>query len=214
MNTNPADAVTRFDLKAETWDANPTRVALSRAVVRAIRTAVPLRPDMALLDFGAGTGLVTLGLLSDVGEVTAVDASGEMLRVLEEKVQALGDVNARVLQCDVANVSLPPRSFDLIVSSMTLHHLPDVATVLKRLRPALRSGGWIALADLYSENGTFHADSAGVYHQGFEPAEVCLWLEKAGFVEVSSREAYRIARSGADGVMRAYPVFLVTARAG
>jgi precorrin-6B methylase 2 len=54
----------RFDRLAAEWDANPGRVALTQAVVAAIRNAVPLRPDMRALDFGAGTGLVTLGLFS------------------------------------------------------------------------------------------------------------------------------------------------------
>ena len=54
----------RFDRVAAEWDASPTRVALARAVVEAIRAAVPLDAEMRALDFGAGTGLVTLGLLS------------------------------------------------------------------------------------------------------------------------------------------------------
>ena len=209
-----ADTGTRFDEKAAEWDANPTRVALARAVVETIRAAVPLRPDMEAMDFGAGTGLVSLGLLPDVGEVTAVEASGEMLRVLGEKVKALGASNLHALKCDVGEAALPRGRFDLIVSSMVLHHLPDVANVLKHLRPSLRPGGWIALADLDSEDGTFHADPTGIFHHGFERETVCRWLEETGFTEVSAREAYRITRPGSDGVSRTYPVFLVTARAG
>ena len=205
---------TRFDEKAADWDANPARVALAQAVVEAIRTAVPLRRNMAAMDFGAGTGLVSLGLLPFVGEVTAVDASGEMLRVLGEKVTALGDANLHTLLCDVGEAVLPPARFDLIVSSMVLHHLPDVAMVLKHLRPALRTGGWIALADLDVEDGSFHADPAGINYHGFERATVCRWLEEAGFADTTAREAYRITRPGADGMMRTYPVFLVVARAG
>ena len=213
MQTSLEHAGARFDNKAAEWDANPARVALARAVVEAIRAAVPLRSDMAAMDFGAGTGLVALGLLPDVGEVTAVDASGEMLRVLCEKIKTLGVTNLHALQCDVGAAALPQGRFDLIVSSMTLHHLPDVLGVLTHLRPALRPGGWIALADLDSEDGTFHADPTGIYHHGFERSEVGRWLEVAGFTGTSSREAYRITRPGSDGVLRTYPVFLVTAQA-
>ena len=205
---------TRFDDKAAEWDANPARVALARAVVEAIRAAVPLRSDMAALDVGAGTGLVSLALVPFVREITAVDASSGMLGVLEEKARALGITNLRSLHCDVAQAELPPARYDLVVSSMTLHHLPDVSLVLRRLRHALRDGGWIALADLDAEDGTFHADPTGIYHHGFERAAVCRWLGEAGFADSTAREAYRITRPGSDGVMRTYPVFLVTARAG
>ncbi len=208
------DKKTRFDDKAAEWDANPARVALARAVVEAIRAAVPLRPDMAAMDFGAGTRLVTLGLLPEVGEVTALDSSAEMLRVLEEKVKALGVANLHTLQCDLAQTALPVSRFDLIVSSMVLHHLPDVPLVLKRLRPALRPGGWIALADLDAEDGTFHVDPTGIYHHGFERTTVCRWLEESGFTDVALREAFCITRPGSDGVLRTYPVFLVTGLAG
>ena len=204
----------RFDAEAAEWDANPGRVALAQAVVEAIRKSVPLRTDMRVMDFGAGTGLVSLGLLPDVREVTAVEASAEMVRVLEEKVEALGVCNFRTLMCDVREAALPPEQFDLIVSSMVLHHLPDVLTVLKHLRPALRAGGWIALADLDSEDGTFHADPTGIYHHGFERAVVCRWLNEAGFTDVVSRDAYRITRPASDGVVRTFPIFLVIARAG
>jgi ubiquinone/menaquinone biosynthesis C-methylase UbiE len=207
------DNRTRFDAKAAQWDATPARVALAQAIVESIRTAVPLQTDMRAMDFGAGTGLVSLGILPEVGEVTAVDASGEMLRVLGEKVKALGVFNLHTLQCDVGEAELPPDRFDLIVSSMTLHHLPDVPQVLKQLRPSLRPGGWIALADLDTEDGTFHADPTGVFHRGFERAEVCRWLAEAGFTDTVSSEAYRMIRPAADGVLHTYPVFLVTARA-
>ena len=204
----------RFDRAAREWDANPGRVALARAVVDAIRNTVALRSDMKAMDFGAGTGLVTLGLLPYVGSVTAVDASGEMLRVLDEKLKALEIGNVRTMQCDIGKTPLPASEFDLIVSSMVLHHIPDVAQAFRLLRPSLRPGGWIALADLDSEDGTFHADSTGVYHHGLDRGDVCRWLEAAGFVDTAAHEAHRIARPVPDGKTLEYPVFLVTGRAG
>ena len=116
--------------------------------------------------------------------------------------------------CDIAKTPLPAAKFDLIVSSMVLHHIPDVSEALKRLRPCLRPGGWIALADLESEDGTFHSDSTGVYHHGFDRDEVCRWLKDAGFMDTTAREAHRIVRPSGNGRPREYPVFLVTGRAG
>jgi len=203
-----------FDAKAAEWDANPARVALARAVVESIRAAVPLRPDVRVLDFGAGTGLVSLGLLPFVGEVTAMDASAGMLDMLHKKVDALGAKNFHLLRGDVTHAFLPSGHFDLIVSSMTLHHLPDVPRVLRRLRPALRDNGWIALADLDAEDGSFHADKTGVFHNGFDRATLCCWMNVAGFADAVFHDAYRITRLGSDGTPHTYPVFLVTARKG
>jgi len=186
---------------------------LARAVADAIQKAVALRPDMNVMDFGAGTGLVTLGLLPYVGNLTAVDASGEMLRVLDEKLKALRIGNVHTMLCEIGKTPLPVAEFDLIVSSMVLHHIPDVPETLHRLRPCLRLGGWIALADLDSEDGTFHSDSTGVYHHGLDREEVCRWLQDARFTDTTSREAHRMVRSSPDGQTRQYPVFLVTGRA-
>ena len=202
----------RFDRMAAEWDANPARVALAAAVVAAIRQAVPLRPEMDVLDFGAGTGLVTLGLAPDVGKLTALDASREMVHALESKRVAAAVINVQTLWCDIAQAPLPPAAYDLIVSSMVLHHLSDVDTILARLRPCIRSGGWIALADLDAEDGSFHGDQTGVFHAGFPRPDICRRLIKAGFSGVQMRDAHQVVRAAADGTTRSYGVFLATAR--
>ena len=213
MNKAYEEVQVRFNKVAAEWDNNPTRVALARAVVDAIRAAVPLREEMQAMDFGAGTGLVTLGLQSGVRSVTAVDASCEMLRVLDEKLHSMRIGNVHTLSCDISRAPLPANQFDLVVSSMVLHHLPVVEPVLQRLRPCLRPGGWIALADLDTEDGSFHPDMTGVFHKGLDRNDVCQWLAQAGFSDVTARDAHTITRPAADGVMRKYGVFLVTGRA-
>lgn len=203
----------RFDRVASDWDANPTRVALARAVTEAIRQAVALEPGMRVLDFGAGTGLVTLGLSPFVGRLMAVDTSGEMLRQLDAKIQALGIGNVRTMRVGGEEPPLRAAPYDLVVSSMVLHHIADVPLTLRRLRDCLRPGGQVALADLEREDGTFHADRDGVHHDGFEPAIFSGWLRDAGFVDVASHEIHRVTRSIPDGAPRCYPVFLATGRA-
>ena len=212
MNKAYEEVQARFNQVAADWDSNPTRVALARAVVDAIRAAVPLRAEMQAMDFGAGTGLVTLGLLASVSSVTAVDASGEMLRVLDEKLRSLRIDNVHTLQCDISRAPLPVNQFDLVVSSMVLHHLPDVPPVLQRLRPCLRPGGWIALADLDTEDGSFHPDKTGVFHNGLDRGDVSQWLQHAGFWNVTVHDAHTIVRPDPKGGARQYGVFLVTAR--
>ena len=193
------DVAARFDLAAGQWDSNPMRIARAKAVAEAIRQALPLRNDMQVLDFGAGTGLLTLALRPYVGVITAADASKEMLHVMEGKMSAL----------KISSVhTLPEVAFDLVVSSMVLHHIKDVPAVLVRLRHCVRPDGWIALADLDTEDGSFHSDHTGVYHCGFDRRVMCAWLEQAGFGKAEARDACCFDRDG-----RQYSLFLVTGRA-
>jgi len=210
MTTGIDEVQARFDRVASGWDSNPARVALAKGVAEAIRKVVPITLDMAVLDFGAGTGLLTLGLLPYVSSVTAVDASGEMLKVLADKLKALKIGNVRTLHSDIGRQPLPAAEYSLVVSSMVLHHIENVQEILKQLRQCLRPGGRIALADLDSEDGSFHPDPTGVFHHGFDRGQICQWLEAAGFTEVTSHDAYRMTRLQPDGSIREYPVFLVT----
>jgi ubiquinone/menaquinone biosynthesis C-methylase UbiE len=213
MTTIGEDVQARFDRVAAGWDSNPARVDLAKGIAGAIRKAVPVSAGMAVLDFGAGTGLLTLGLLPYVGHVVAVDASGEMLRVLADKLKLLGIGNVQTRHCDIGKDSLPESLYSLVVSSMVLHHIADVPGTISLLRRSLQPGGWIALADLDSEDGSFHPDPTGVFHKGFERGQVCRWLQQAGFSEVSVRDAYRMRRVSDSGQQREYPIFLATGRA-
>ena len=61
-----------FDAAAATWDENPGRVKVAHDVARAIRETVKLMPDLDVLDFGCGTGLLTLQLQPSVGTITGL----------------------------------------------------------------------------------------------------------------------------------------------
>ncbi len=209
-----AEVKARFNRVAAEWDSNPARVDLAKGVAEEIRKAVPITQDMAILDFGAGTGLLTLGLLPYVAHVTAVDASDEMLRVLAGKLKALGIDNVKTRHCDIGKDPLPEAAYSLVVSSMVLHHIMNVPQTLKLLRRCLRPGGRIALADLDSEDGSFHPDPAGVFHKGFDRGQICSWLKDAGFVDVSIQDTYQMRRQSDGGQSRDYPLFLATGRAG
>ncbi|RMF87708.1 MAG: class I SAM-dependent methyltransferase, partial [Nitrospirae bacterium] len=101
-------------------------------------------------------------------------------------------------------------TFDAVVSAMALHHVEDTERLLRAFARHLRPGGWLALADLDAEDGTFHPPEVeGVYHHGFDRAALAALLERAGFEGVRFTTAHTVEREG-----RAYPVFLVTAVKG
>lgn len=200
--------VLRFDQAAEEWDSNPTRVALAQGISEAVASRIPLQQHWRALDYGSGTGLVTLNLLSRVESVVAVDTSEGMLGKLRQKLEAAGIENVRTSVWNLETAPFPDGNFDFVVSSMTLHHVQDVPLVFKRLALLLKPGGWAALADLDQEDGSFHTDSSGVFHHGFDRSRIADWLAAADFCSVSVENVYSVQKPAATGELRNYPVFL------
>src|SRR6185369_2926675 len=96
-----------------------------------IREAGPA-PGMDALDFGCGTGLVTLRLQPLVGSITGADSSPGMLGVLQEKIKARGLANVRTRLVDFESGERIEGTFHLIVCSMTLHHVPETAALFRQ----------------------------------------------------------------------------------
>ena len=144
-----------FDQAAATWDNNPSRIALMKAVGEAILREVQPATDMSVLDYGCGTGLVGLFLLPHVGSVTGADNSVGMLDVLRQKIRDGGLANMRTVHLDLENDPVPTDRYDLVVSSMTLHHIADPGKVLGACYQLLTSQGILCVADLDTERGSF-----------------------------------------------------------
>ena len=65
-----------FDERAATWDDDPAKVERAGVVAGAISATVPLDGSLRMLEYGAGTGLVTQALRDRVGPVTLADTRG------------------------------------------------------------------------------------------------------------------------------------------
>ena len=204
------DNLSRFDSIAAQWDDSPMRTEMATAVAEAITAAVPLEPQWRGLEYGCGTGLVGLRLLRHVGHLLETDLSPGMLTVLSQKAAAAGITNIGTQVLDLTTNPPPAERFDLIFSSMALHHIPDVAQLVRTFHSMLRPGGWVALADLDAEDGSFHGpDVPGVAHHGFDRRIIEEWLRAAGFTSVSVRTAHTVERDR-QGEQRRYPMFLAT----
>lgn len=193
-----------FAAKAGDWDASDRRTQLAAAIGASILERVPLHEQMQVLDFGAGTGLISARLAPRVGRILAVDVSPAMLEKLAAKPELEGKVET--LCRDILEEPLDER-FDLIASAMTLHHVEETAALLQRLHDMLNDAGTIALADLDQEDGSFHPPGTeGIFHFGFERGELRALLERHGFEQIEFSTAHVIR-----GEEKDYPVFLVTA---
>jgi predicted TPR repeat methyltransferase len=196
-----------FDEKATTWDDDPAKRHRARVVADAIRAAVPLDRSTRLLEYGAGTGLVSQALAGHVGPITLAEPSAGMRAAMVDKVAA-GTLPAdvRVWDLDLAADAAPDERFDLVVTVMTLHHIHDLVPVLDGFATLLSDGGHLCVADLEEEDGSFHSDDSSFDgHHGFPRAALTEQLEAAGFLDVRFERCHEMEKEG-----RTYPLFLAT----
>ena len=193
-----------FEEKASDWDANEMRSQLSSAIGTAILEYVPLHEKMTVMDFGAGTGLLTSYIAPRVQAIAAVDVSAAMLDKLVAKPEFRGKVTA--IRQDITKLPLESQ-YDLIVSAMAMHHVEDTAKLLTAFSKHLKPGGRIALADLDQEDGTFHElGTEGVYHYGFARDDLEQIIEESGFSDVYFHTAHTVEQHG-----KSFSIFLVVA---
>lgn len=200
-----------FEAVAARWDSNPTRVKIARDVGDAILHEVKLTPQMDVLDYGCGTGLLAMQLQPHVHSVCGADSSPAMVAVLQDKITTLKPGNVSTQLVDFEHGAHAGGVYDLIVSSMVTHHIPDTAALLREWKRLLRPQGQIAFADLDSEDGSFHGDNTGVFHLGFDRAKLRELLLSAGFGAVRDCTATSVRKEVA-GQPREFPVFLIVAQ--
>lgn len=199
-----------FDSKARQWDENPVFQERGEKIAQAVRQSVPLSRTMSVLDYGCGTGLLSFPLKDELGPILLADSSAGMLDVVAEKIAAQGVTNMTPVKLDLLADPSPAQRFDLVVTSMTLHHVPDTDHILSVFRDLLQPGGHLCIADLDQEDGSFHGIEVDVHH-GFDRAELEARTRKAGFTDVRFQTVFSIAKERETGT-RDYPVFLMTAR--
>ena len=200
-----------FDRKAADWDANERRRAMAADIVRAVEREWPTDFAPKLLDYGAGTGLCSLALAPRCKSVLAMDVSAEMLAQLVRKATAAGMNHLQTLQHDLCCSPLDGCRFDVILCAMTLHHIEDVDFILGRFQSMLEPGGFLVIADLETEDGTFHDEPTGVYHTGFNRDCLSRKMMIAGFTFVTVDTIHRISKTR-DAVTKDYPIFCAVGR--
>ncbi len=195
-----------FDEKAATWDDDPAKVERARVVADAIISTLHLDGSQRLLEYGAGTGLVTEALRDAVGPVTMADTSTGMRDVMRAKIAAGVIPDARVWDFDLAgDIALPDDRFDLVVTVLALHHIEDIDRTLANFAKLLEPGGHLCVVDLDHEDGSFH-DEGFAGHHGFVRQDFEAQLTKAGFGNVAFQTCHHVIKND-----RPYPMFLATA---
>ena len=193
-----------FSEKSKVYETEPARVDNVTNIADAILNKLTYdKTTTHVMDFGSGTGLLTTKVAPHVRKITTVDISPSMNEQLRSKKDSL-PCELTMLEIDLSTAELD-ETFDGIISSMTIHHVEDTLALFQKFHRLLNSGGTIALADLDTEDGTFHSDDTGVFHFGFDQEEFATLAKKAGFEDVNI-EIVSIAKKPYGD----YPIFLLT----
>jgi len=192
-----------FAKKAKNYELEQRRVQNVKNIANAIKAEIELKKEMEILDFGSGTGLLLKQLAPYVAKITALDRSISMNQQLRASLDLI-EAEVEILEMDIEKET-PKKSFDGIISSMTIHHIQDVQALFNKFYSLLRDGGFIALADLEKEDGTFHSEDTGVKHFGFEDEEFLGFAKEAGFESLKIKRVSIIKKPHRD-----FGVFLLT----
>lgn len=198
-----------FDELAKMWNS---KESIDRAALVAdyIQNTLNLNKELKAMEFGCGTGILSFNLKNKFNHIDLVDTSKGMLEV------ALGTIkNDNIKNISIKNINLSneevDKKYDVIYSSMALHHVDDVEGMLNKFYNILENDGQIAIAELNEDNGDFHwgvEDFNG--HNGFNQTELKRMFEKVGFKNIKIQEIFK-GDKNQKGKEITYSIFMIFA---
>ncbi len=198
--------MSKFDKLASEWDLNPRRVESAKNTTSKIKELIDIR-GKDIIDYGSGSGLVAFDLFEEARSVVAMDNSIGMLQEIERKIQSGNIENIITLLHDIDHQDIEKEKFDIFVSAMTMHHIKDTKAFLQKAKNGLKKGGYIAISDLESEDGSFHSrGNEGVEHFGFDMKNIRETFESIG-MEVAFLDIIETISKEKD-----FNIFLVVAK--
>lgn len=203
------DESIHFDTEAQNWDQDPEKVKRANIFAKEIIDFVHPDTFMKAIDFGCGTGLLSYALRNSFRSITLIDNSPGMISILEQKIKKNGLHNFQPLCIDPMIDALELKDFDVVFSSMTIHHIHDLHKIMKIFNSSLKMGGFVCIADLVTEDGTFHSEHPDFDgHKGFDEDEIISILKANGFQTVYYKIVFTIVKE-LNGENKKYPLFLL-----
>jgi ubiquinone/menaquinone biosynthesis C-methylase UbiE len=161
---------------------------------RSLMEAAGVQSGDRALDIGCGPGYFARRLAEAVGpmgSVVGVDAAPEMIEYASRKARRVS--NCRFQPGTAEALALPDASFDVVLSSLMMHHLPNEVRLpaVREMKRVLRPGGTLLLADFtIPKKGGWHIVAALTGHVGGDMVRRVSPLEplvgEVGFTELRS----------------------------
>lgn len=143
-----------------------------------------LLPPLDVVDFGCGTGVLTVEIARWARKVTAIDRSASALEQASARAERQGLENVTFLEADLAKLPLATGKKDLVVISQSLHHVADPEAVLAEAARILKPSGRLVVLELMPHEETWVRERLGHAHLGLAPDALQAQLALAGFKSI------------------------------
>ena len=133
-----------------------------------------------------------------------------MLQVAKKKIETL---QADHLLCKLVNLEIEnwdEEPVDFLFTQMALHHVKDIKNIFAKFSSMIHANGYLAIADLYPEDGSFHGEGHDV-HLGFDTEELIRLLSENNFSILHCEPVFIIKKTIKDQ-QKEFPVFLLLAQ--
>lgn len=197
-----------YDNKALSWDSEK-RINRAKIIAEEILKRIEIKESFNALEFGCGTGLISFNLYKSFKEITLVDTSKGMIDVLNSKIEKNNIKNMTAYQLDINDQQIIEEKYDVIYTSMVLHHIKDTKRVLMSLINLLNKNGYLCIIDLDEEDGSFHSNEKDFDgHNGFNQESLIGILRRLGINDVNSSNFYS-DKKGIEGREIDYKLFIM-----
>jgi len=179
-----------FDFEAKSWD-DDKRIARAKLISEEIDKWLGEKINNNAMEFGGGTGLITFNLKNKFKNIMMVDNSAGMIEEVNKKIKNQNVNNIRTWCGDIDEID-EKNKYDVIYTSMTLHHIVNISKVLEKLHSLLSLEGELYIVDLVEEDGTFHSSEKGFEgHNGFNQNDLMETLKNIGFKDIRNKVFYK-----------------------
>ena len=170
-----------FEQMAKRYDTEE-RIELAKVIVKEVKPELRNSKTCSLIDYGCGTGLVSLELSDLVDSILLVDSSEQMLEIAKHKISQKGITNAQVL-CSDFTQEFPALKADIILMSLVLLHIPDTEKILQTMFRILNEGGKLIIIDFDKNEKINHPK----VHNGFSHKVLRKRFSEIGFKSTELR---------------------------
>jgi len=200
-----------FDNLAKNWDTD-RRIKRAELISNEIQKAVCIDKNQRALEFGAGTGLISFNLHNSLKSVDLLDSSKRMIEVVEDKITTNKISNMKTIHIDIETKHKLSSKYNVIYSSMVLHHIKNVKSIISQFSEVLQDHGELCIIDLNEVDEAFHKEESDFEgHHGFNLSELEKLLMDNGFCNIKTNTFYHSIKK-VESIEIPYSLFIMSAK--